>query len=264
MRRFILNLILLSVLSGCTSRQSSGAGQSATGEDSLDLLVETADSENVDSSFDEFINKFMNDSLFQRKRIQFPLSYIQYGRQQKMDAGQWVYDRIYSQNGIYTLVSDSIKDFSNQVSDAAFSHTIDMVSLKQKVVRRYKFLLQHSCWKLNELEILSLQTHKNYDFYEFYQHFIHSDDFQLRHIQDPFHFQTFDSDEDTTIEGMLNREQWCDYSPVFSPDTLIDVNRNVCLSDQCTVLIYSPFAGMSCSLSFVRQGRTWMLHKLVN
>ena len=104
----------------------------------------------------------------------------------------------------------------------------------------------------------------NRDFFEFYKRFSTDPDFQMAHIVNPFEFRTYDSDNFQAIDGVLDVAQWPDFKPDMPSGRITNINYGQRYSNngQRVLVITSPSAGMSCTLSFRKHRGVWALVRM--
>ncbi len=240
-----------------------------------DTVAQVADStaadtdkvpEAADGLFDDFIYSFMRKPQFQAQRIQFPLHYIKDGTDSPVEKAQWKFDRLYVGKDVYTMIFDNAKSVAAE-KDTSLSHVVvEWVYLTRRQVKQYIFDKQGGKWMLTRIEEHEMSKNVNSDFYEFYARFSTDRSFQNKHIQNPFHFKTYDYDNYQNVEGLLDVEQWRDYRPALPKGTITNINYGQSYGNarQRVLMICSQSGGMGCSLTFVRKGKTWMLQRLEN
>lgn len=216
-----------------------------------------------DLSFDDFLFRFMSDSIFQKRRIHFPLQ-VQNGN--KVFANEWKYDKMFSNLNLYTLIGSKDDDLKAKENNNDSLIKVEIIYLKENRDRFYSFTKKGRYWFLQSIMDKSLTSKNDYDFYSFYSRFVNDKNFQIQHIEDPLQFRTFDVENNQYLEGLLDREQWIDYSPELPLDTITNIiygNKKID-SNNRVVLVYSPSGGMGCVVTFEKSHGSWMLKKLEN
>ena len=219
-----------------------------------------------DGLFDDFIYRFMQDSLFQNARIDFPLTYRVDGKVSEVRLEEWTYDTVYSSVNEYTSIYEG-KEVVEQICDSSVRKaTIEVVDLKAKRVKLYHFNRDSAHWILNEVDEHFFDHDNNHGFFEFYGRFSNDEYYQMKHIQNPFYFKTYDADNFQEIEGWVASDLWPDYRTYLPNEKLF----NVIYDGQRPTSVYrrlyigSPSSGMSCSLLFKRARGKWMLVGMEN
>lgn len=268
MKTLVASLILLLLLSGCTGKDRP-AGEAVATQSKADTLtaddavVNDADepSAAVDRLFDDFIYTFMRDRAFQLKRISFPLSNCVDGVDRPIERSQWKFDPLYAHSDFYTMIFDSEQAVSRE-KDPKLDHVeVEWVYLDRGRVKQYIFKKQNGKWMLVALNAQDIGQNVNSDFYRFYHRFASDSDFQLAHIENPFEFRTFDSDNFQEIDGLLDVAQWPDYCPTLPRDVMTNINygQRYRGSNSRVLVLTSPSAGMSCTLVFQKKQGNWRL-----
>lgn len=222
--------------------------------------------EAADGLFDDFIYSFMRKPQFQASRVVFPLPYIKDGATAPVEKAQWKFERLYVRQDVYTMIFDNAKSIAAE-KDTSLNHVVvEWVYLTKRRVKQYVFDKLGGKWMLARIEEHNMSQNINSDFYEFYARFSADKSFQNKHIENPFHFKTYDYDNYQSVEGVLDVEQWPDYRPALPKGTITNVNYGQSYGNarQRVLVICSQSGGMGCSLTFVRKGKTWMLKRLEN
>lgn len=215
----------------------------------------------ADGLFDDFVYNFMRNREFQLSRIKFPLSNFVDGQSQPISREHWTFDPLYSRSGMYTMLFDSEKATRSEKDTTIHHVVVEWIYLKTERVKQYHFTKEHGAWVLSSIDTHSLKKNANHDFYTFYARFSTDEKYQLKHISNPFDFKTFDSDTFQPIDGVLDVNQWPDFKPELPTEVITNINYNQRYANngQRVLVITSPSAGMSCTLSFKKQRGAWQL-----
>lgn len=230
----------------------------ATAADTTDTVAPPAA---ADGLFDDFVYNFMRNREFQFSRIKFPLSNTVDGKAQPIDRSRWTFDPLYARSDMYTMLFDSEKSVGSEKDTTVHHVTVEWIYLKTDRVKQYHFSKERGAWMLTSIDTHTLKLDANYDFFNFYNRFSTDEHFQLKHISNPFDFKTFDSDTFQPIDGVLDVNQWPDFKPDLPHDIITNINYSQHYTDngQRVLVITSPSAGMSCTLSFKKQRGVWRL-----
>lgn len=264
--------IALFLLVTCCQRNKSTVSESdmqtSQSSDTMYSKVRTEPEPPVaaDGLFDDFVYSFMRNQRFQLERIDFPLPNFIDGKNEPIAKHKWKFDSMYMHQDVYTLIFDGEKSVSAEKDTAVNQVVVEWVYLHRQRVKQYHFAKENGIWRLKKLDTHALGKNPNHDFYVFYNRFSTDKNYQNSHILNPFHFKTYDYDNFQTLEGLLDVTQWPDYRPFLPQGTITNINygqhyRN---SQKRVLLICSPSGGMGCSLTFIRQGKEWMLSRLDN
>ena len=273
MRFFGLNIAFILFIIACTPQNKKDLTENSHSQNDASLLMDDTvpDTRNTsmnqpDASFDDFIYTFMQDSLFQKRRIIFPLHYFKNGVVNHVPKSEWHYDEMYRNQDLYTFIYDSEKSLSVETDSGLQQIVVENVYFEKSTIRQYCFVKCSHFWMLNKIDEHDISKDINHDFYMFYRHFVNDENFQKAHIKNPFLFRTYDAENDWFIEGFLDSEQWPDYRPLMPKDTLTNINyeQHYEQSNKRVVLICSPSGGMGCIVTFVRHGHKWMFERLEN
>lgn len=271
MKRIVFGLMMLMSLVACNKMKTSDAEQKTV--DTVDVKKDSWATDSVasppkaaDGLFDDFIYSFMRNPRFQNERIQFPLANVVDGVNTPIQAKDWKFDHLYVKQDVYTLIFDNARSVKAE-KDTTLRHVVvEWVYLNKQRVKQYIFNKIDGQWCLTGIDQHRMDKNINSDFYSFYRHFSTSMAYQKKHILNPFYFKTYDYDNFQNIEGLLDVNQWPDYRPHLPSGTITNINygQSYGNANRRVLMICSQGAGMGCSLTFVRKGKTWMLERLEN
>lgn len=271
MKRFIYCICIVMLMVSCQKKKQvetlvvkSDSVQSQCDSTLADSVP--TPSKSADGLFDDFIYSFMRNARFQTERIKFPLPCLTDGKDSPIAKSNWKFDPLYRHNDVYTLIFDNAHSIKAEKDTSLHHAVVEWVYLNKRRVKQYVFDKLDGQWMLVEINNHDLSQNINSDFYDFYRQFSSNKKFQTKHILNPFHFKTYDFDNFRHIEGLLDVEQWPDYRPTLPSGTITNINYGQSYGNarRRVLMICSQSAGMGCSLTFVRQGKTWMLEKLEN
>lgn len=264
--------VVMMLLVGCNGKKGDAAVEQVgethvTGTDSAQTehsADTTALPSAVDGSFDDFVYSFMRNSHFQKQRIKFPLTNLVDGKDNPIAAAQWTFDPLYVHKDVYTMLFDDEKAVNGEKDTSIHEVTVEWVYLDQNRVKQYHFAKIDGRWLLVSLDTHSMDKNVNSDFFTFYRSFASNEDYQMKHIKNPFSFATYDSDTFQEIEGVLDVAQWPDFKPEMPAGVITNINygQHYRKSGYRTLVITSASAGMSCTLSFKKSSGKWMLVRM--
>lgn len=280
MKHSLLSLLLLITLSlcfGCRGKVETPAEEiiaaladtvpsDSVAEDSVKDTIEITPPKKADELFNDFVYAFMKNRRFQRSRIVFPLAYTVDGVRRSINRKEWKFDRMFSNREVYTLIFDSRKGM-RMAKDTSLRHVlVEELDLEANRVKRYTFRRTESEWQLTALDEAPMEESANSEFYAFYRNFADDADFRQAHIVNPLEFTTLDEDTFQPIKGIITPDQWPDFGPELPTREITNIlygqsYRNSALR---LLTISSISGGMTCTLTFKREGEEWMLVKLDN
>lgn len=228
--------------------------------------VEVEPPKMADELFDDFIYDFMKNAKFQRSRISFPLPYQTDGKRELIEAGQWKFDRLFSQQEVYTMIFNSEEEARKEKDTSITRVAVEWLYLASNRVKQYVFERRHEGWMLTGIEARMLQASDDREFLAFYRQFVNDSVYQRRHVSQSLQFQTYDEEEFQVVDGVLDVDQWFVFRPELPDGTITNINYGSAESDSDTriFVICSQSTGMNCSLKFRRTGRGWMLVRFEN
>lgn len=218
----------------------------------------------ADGLFDDFMYNFMRNRKFQKKRIKFPLENLVDGKNKPIAEGAWKFDPVYVREEVYTMLFDDEKSVTSEKDTSVHHVIVEWVYLDKGRVKQYHFFKEKGQWRLFRLDTHNIGRNANRDFFEFYKRFSTDPDFQMAHIANPFEFKTYDSDNFQAIDGVLDVAQWPDFKPDMPSGRITNINYGQRYSNngQRVLVITSPSAGMSCTLSFRKHRGVWALVRM--
>lgn len=237
------------------------------------IVAEAADTTNtdtiappaaVDGLFDDFMYNYMHNAKFQRARTVFPLSRTIDGRIEDLKPAAWKHDWLYAHEDLYTMLFDDKAAMARE-KDPHLDHTVvERIDFPRRRVRQYTFGKINGKWMLTAIDEHRLERNANADFYTFYHDFATNEDFRHRHIQNPFEYQTYDSDAFQKIEGLLDVAQWADFAPPLPDGVVMNINygQRGSGTGQRILVVAGSSAGLSSTLYFRKKRGSWMLTRL--
>ena len=279
MTRFIIMCCLLGLLVSCGQQKKSESQTdqlveivdttAAMPEEGLDSLVfvEEVIPVTADESFVDFFYNFASDEAFQRNRILFPLSLYRKDKVERFTKDDWVYDPLFSQEDVYTVMFDVEEDMELEKDTAAHSVQVDWMCLDSLLTKRYYFERKQDRWSLeaiNEDRIKGFEG-KSENFIDFYQRFVEDSVFQSSRVNDPLRFVTADpEDEFQIIETTLEKGQWFAFRPPMPKNELTNIRygqTNVPNSPRKIIELKGFGNGFSNVLHFQCRQGIWKLVK---
>lgn len=260
--------IILLLLCSCNGKKAESvddvAAPIATVADT-DSIARVEDAANpptaADGFFDDFVYSFMHNRTFQKQRVAFPLRNVVDGKETFISKEEWTFDQLYAHNDTYTMLFENERSVENAKDTAIHSVTVEWVYLTQGRVKQYRFSKQCGQWMLVALDSHALEKNANCDFFSFYRQFSTDAAYQMKHISNPIAFKTYDTDTFQEIEGVLDVNQWPDFQPDMPTKVITNINygQSYATNTQRVLVITSPSAGMSCTLTFKKKKGTWKL-----
>ena len=271
MKVVIYVVLTVVLLVSCKEKKSTHSNTESVDSSVVQVKGDTIDtvsklSKAVDGLFDDFVYTFMRNKQFQRGRIKFPLTYVVDGVDQSISQTKWVFDPLYVNQDVYTLVFDNAHGIKAE-KDTSLHHVVfEWVYLTKKRVKQYIFDKEDGRWLLTAIDVHDMNRNVNSDFYAFYDRFSTEKSFQNRHILNPFYFKTYDYENFRNIEGLLDVNQWPDFRPHLPSGVITNINygQSYDNSNRRVLMICSQSGGMGCSLTFVRKRNIWYLERLEN
>ncbi len=181
----------------------------------------------ADESFADFFYNFTSDSVFQRARIVFPISYYKADKVVRISAEDWRFDPLFSDDLVYTVLFDRVEDMEMEKDTAVHSVQVDEIDLKHRIINRYYFERINNSWFLeamNKMELPVTEGTKE-DFYSFYYRFANDSVFQQERVLSPLPFVTVDpEDEFQILETTLDVGQWFSFRPPLVKNILTNIH----------------------------------------
>ena len=216
--------------------------------------------------FDDFIYLFMQDESLQLDRIKFPLTWRKDGKAYEVEKNAWAYDSIYLNQSESTWIVDGNHIDEEETLPSLHTATVEWIDLQKLNIKQYKFTRVDKQWILGEINEEHVADKTDEDFYVFYSRFVNDEEYQMKHIHNPFYFKTFDNDSNEEIKGWVAAEQWPAYRVYMPADKINNIvyGNEVPKSNYRTFIISSPSSGMNCNLIFKYVNHRWMLVRMEN
>lgn len=268
--------ILAASFSACDSRQTGEAGivpptdsvllPDTTADDSLFSEETEETSAAVDELFDDFIYSFMKNKKFQLSRIKFPLTQTENGKMTRTNRNAWKHNPLFSESDCYTMIFNDEASIENEKDTSLTEVCVEQIFTSEGKIKHHRFNKLSGHWRLTEIDTRHFATDANHDFLVFYSNFATDSVFQRQHTQNPLRFRTYDPDNFSNVDGLLDIEQWFAFRPELPSDNITNINYGAAMPEtkQRILVISSQSAGMNCTLTFVRYGDTWRLVRFEN
>lgn len=246
-------------------------------DDTLEAETETRDSipeeelvippKKADELFDDFAFAFMKNPYFQKERTNFPLPYTIDKERKHIDRKAWTFDKMYSEEEVYTLIFDNIKEEAMAKDTTLKSVTVEEINIDTHRTKAYRFKKTGGEWRLIAMEEKELGESENSDFYGFYQRFATDSTFQRAHIEDPLPFSTFDDDIFEVVDGVISADQFQDFAPKLPKQKITNIlyGQGFRNSRFRILSIRALSSGMESNMQFRKNADgEWMLTRLEN
>lgn len=220
----------------------------------------------ADELFDDFAFAFMKNRKFQKARIEWPLTYIVNGREEKIQYSQWKYDSMYSRYEIYTLIFADTKGDKAAKDTTLCRVVVEELDLDTQQAKSYGFDRKNGEWMLTSLVNGPMEESENSDFYNFYHRFATDEDFQQAHITNPLPFSTFDDDEFKMVETSIDPSEFSECAPELPKSKITNIlyGQKFKNSNLRILSLRAQASGMECQMVFKKSGSEWMLTRLEN
>lgn len=161
--------------------------------------------------FDDFINKFSFDSIFQKSRIIFPLIIINDGKTDSITKSRWIYKNYFIRGENELLGIKLYNDSTFSSDDSVFRQDkrdlifLDMLNNKVNINR---FTKNNRFWFLAEIE--NRQISNKDGFIKFLIKFINDSAYQLTSINFPLQHKYIDTNGDDfpIIKDKIEMNKW--------------------------------------------------------
>lgn len=195
-------------------------------EDTL-IVVEEVIPVTADESFVDFFYNFASDEAFQSKRIIFPLPYYQEDQVARFQKEDWMYDPLFSQEEVYTVMFDTEDEMELEKDTSSHSVQVDWICLDSMMTKRYYFERKEDQWYLEAINADKIKDYKGKQesFIDFYLRFVEDSLFEAQRVQDPLLFVTADpEDEFQIVETTLEKGQWFAFRPPLPKKQLTNIH----------------------------------------
>lgn len=271
-----LLLILIScLLGGCKKKETTTEEIVAVPDsvitdtarvDTVKEVVEVVPSKRADELFDDFVFAFMKNRKFQKQRILFPLSSTVDGEKTSIAANEWDFDRMYSQQDVYTLIFDSMKGEKAAKDTTIKNVVVEELNLETIRTKKYDFNRIQGEWKLTAISDQVMEDSPNSEFYSFYHRFATESEYRLQHIAKSLAYSTYDYDNFETVNKTITPEEFEEVSPELPQTKITNIlyGQNYKNSKLRVLSIRGLSDGMECSLVFKKINGEWVLTHLDN
>lgn len=193
--------------------------------DSLLIVTDTLPA-TVDNSFDDFFYNFVTDSVFQLKRVSFPIYFFEKQKANKITAQQWKYLPLFSVMPAYNIIFDRAEDMWVEKDTSQEKVQVEEIYLQNKQMKQYTFQKKNGLWLLASIQMLTTKDYEEEgeDFLDFYVQFARDSVFQRQRLYNPLAFVTPDPEDEFKIfETVLDEGQWFAFRPPIATDVLTNI-----------------------------------------
>lgn len=181
-----------------------------------------------DGIFEEFIYEFCVDTMMQKHRIQFPLSYVCKGKETLVDVQEWTSSGLLGFTDIYHTLFEHDAEMEVERDTAMRKANLECVDMQAGMVRTFFFEKLDGCWRLLRVQEAEVASYRHRDFFTFYHRFVTDSIYQSLHVNDPMTFVTIDPEDDFNIlEANIDMEQWFAFHPILPEHLLVNVDYGV-------------------------------------
>lgn len=216
-----------------------------------------------DGIFEEFVYEFFSDTLMQKHRIRFPLSYVGKGEERQLGEQDWASSTLFALPDIYHTLFEHDVEMDVERDTSMQKVNLECVDVKGGLVRIFFFEKQEGHWLLLRVREQDFSSYKHREFFTFYHRFATDSLFQSHHVNDPMTFVTVDPEDDFNIlEANIDMEQWFAFRPILPEHLLVHVDYGVKPSrrPQRKILTCKSLGGNFNTTSYFRRiGGEWML-----
>lgn len=269
----------LFVSTGCSSKKDNGIIDSI-GVDTLETIIDTTSTDSIteliedtpmpaaaDELFDDFFFNFAASKKVQAQRIAFPLTYDNNGNVSKIAMNQWVREKFFMDQEIYTLILNNPKQLALTKDTTVSNVTVERINIGGGKVTRWHFARTGGLWHMDSKKEMSLSKHPDATFLKFYNTFATDTAFQKKSLAETVSFTGPDPEDDFgTISGEIVPEQWQDFAPEMMPSgTLYNIiygQENTATSSNRTLMIRGISNSIQMEFDFTKTAKGWVLKKM--
>lgn len=269
----------LFISTGCSSKKDNGVIDSV-GVDSMETIIDTASTDSItelieetpmpaaaDELFDDFFFNFAASKKVQSERIIFPLSYDNNGKASKIAMNQWIREKFFMDQEIYTLILNNPKQVALTKDTTVNNVTVERINIGGGSVTRWHFARTQGLWRMDSKRDMALSQHPDASFLKFYNSFATDTAFQKRSLAETVSFTGPDPEDDFgTISGEIIPEQWQDFAPEMMPSgTLYNIiygPETKANTSTRTLLIRGISNSIQMEFDFTKSAKGWVLKKM--
>lgn len=168
-----------------------------------------------DEYFDDFLYTFIHDSVYQRRRVKFPLRQITAsGDTLSLSSREWSMDFSFMEQEFYTVLYNSMSEIEHYKSGEADTVIVERIDLDSLRLTTFHFFKRKGRWRMYQERSVYVQSSPLTDFLVFYRQFSTDSIFQQSCIAQPLHISMMDAEDDMEmIEGTIDASQWFSFCP---------------------------------------------------
>ena len=124
-----------------------------------------------DGIFEEFVYEFFSDTLMQKHRIRFPLSYVGKGEERQLGEQDWASSALFALPDIYHTLFEHDAEMDVERDTSMQKVNLECVDVKGGLVRIFFFEKQDGHWLLLRVREQDFSSYKHREFFTFYHRF---------------------------------------------------------------------------------------------
>lgn len=231
---------------------------SEASKESKSIKIEAEQKEMKLEKFYSFFNNFMWDLNLQKERVDFPV---------KIDssiietADKWTFLPFYSGSDfMINLSKDTIDSFIE--TNKQDSVLLCIVNFQNEKVEKYLFKVNNLKWYLSSKQTDSLLINEDFGFLEFLIQFSQDSMFQMKSIDFPLQYQTFDYDNNyETVNKKLEQTDWKYLCLTKDLENLFYLDNQSNHGNYRTLYYKGIENGIRVDFVFEKQNESWKLIK---
>lgn len=225
--------------------------------------------EGRDEAFSDFIFTFLNNKRFQAERVKFPLQITDIDASTRMISSGQDFRKEFQvpTHEYYTMLVNDRGQLEEMQNDLELCNVIwQNIDLNNMTVASFHFSRNEGKWMLME-ETKSKPEGTFADFLTFYNKFTTDSLFQQQSIAKQLRITMPDpEDEYTSIDGMIEAEQWSSFSPEMPSNHITNINFGQQIEGikKIVFLQCGISNGMIDAYTFQRESGKWRLSSYEN
>lgn len=213
----------------------------------------------VDDNFEDFLYAYSVDSDLQYLRTSFPLPIYLGDSLTYCPKEEWKLDSLLIKSPYYGFLLDDVAQDTLLTSLNISEVKVSYYDVNHKTCRRYYFKKVKGVWLLEALHyapshLFETAQSKLGTFINFWMRFANDSLFQQQHVKRTLPYVTVDEQHsDSTIQGVIDSEQWPSFKPYLESDHLISLDYGQNLSSKSRkrlVILKGSGSGFLLNLTF--------------
>ena len=226
--------------------------------------------ETVDEIFDDFILAFDQSNGLQRQRTHFPFPVTdEEGNRTYVQKRDWEHRFIFPDHEFCTAFFNYSGQMQMAYSTSGQWAEVERIDLVNREIERFHFDRDSiGRWIFTGESAVPYESHLLAEFFDFYHQFATDSAYQRQHVARSLRYISSDEDydEEESVEGFIDADQWFEFAPELPTDQLTNIlyGQTYNNPNRLIMQIRGMGNGLQNLLVFQLQHNRWILTSFEN